>query len=144
MRVVFDELLALHEPFEFRIRDPLNKSFISKRNVNCAFGPLRDRGIAIETTAAANDPFVCLQPFTRSVDEDTALGLNEHAGDTESTMYEDQAMPSEEFDIGYEYISNPTGMPDTVKVTSATVQECCDFLNEMAAFPEDRLERDDY
>jgi C4-type Zn-finger protein len=144
MRIVFDELLALHEPFEFCIRDPLNRSFISKRNFNRAFGPLRDRGITIESTAAADDPFVSLQPFTRSMDEDTGLGLNEHAGDSERTMQGDQALSSKEFDLGYEYTANPTRMPDTVKVTSATVQECCDFLNEMAAFPEDRLERDDY
>ena len=42
------------------------------------------------------------------------------------------AVTSDDFDKGYEFIPNPTNEKEYVTVTSATTEECCKFLLEMA------------
>ena len=140
-----EKLLTLDSgTFNFSIRDPLNKSFISPRAKDedawKEVAGLRDKGIVISDTVTKNDTNITLEPFKRSKDEDETMGLV--CNENQDADQGERALWGKEFDKQYEFIPNPNNEPSVVTVTKATTKECCDFLLQMSG---ERLSgEDDY
>ena len=117
--------------FKFCLIDPLNKSFISPRESKekRTLSSLRDDGIVVYESDA-KDPNLLLEKFDINEDEKTILGLWD--GENEESRETAKALWGDDFDKGYEYIPNPENEESTVSRTTATDEECCKFLLQMA------------
>ena len=117
--------------FKFCLIDPLNKSFISPRESKDKkkMSLLRNDGIVVHKSDT-NDPNLFLEKF--DLDEDDKLNLGLCEGENKESRETAKALWGDDFDNGYEFIPNPTNEESTVSKSTATDEECCKFLLQMA------------
>ena len=126
-----DDTTTERRAFSFCLIDPLNKSFISPRDSKDKknLSLLRDDGIIVHKSDA-NDPNLFLEKF--DLDEDDKLNIGLCEGENEESRETAKALWGDDFDNGYEFIPNPTNEKTTVSKSTATDEECCKFLLQMA------------